>query len=87
MHSKNQFDTDLFIDRSNKLSMFATSKAPIKYVGKYNLQDERETDMIASRWRIFSFNHQIENPRLINLFPRCFSEIILLGAEPEEPQC
>ena len=47
---KNQFATDLLTDRSNNLAIFATSKTPIKYVGKFHLQVERETDMIASRW-------------------------------------
>ena len=67
---KNQFPTDLLIDRSNNLAIFGTSKAPIKYMGKFNLQDERETNMMASRWQMFSFNHQIENPRVINPRPR-----------------
>ena len=47
---KNQFASDPLIDRSNNLAIFATSKSPIKYVGKFNLQDDRETDMMASRW-------------------------------------
>ena len=50
---KNQFPTDLLNDRSNNLAIFGTSKAPIKYMGKFNLQDERETNMMASRWQVF----------------------------------
>ena len=83
---ENQFATNLLIDQSDNLVNFATSKAPIKCVGKFNLQDERETDMMASRWQMFSFNHQIENPRVINPCSRCFAELILLGTEPEELQ-
>ena len=84
---KNQFATDLLIDRSNNLAIFATSKTPIKYVGKFNLQDERETDMMSSRWQMFFFSHQIDNPRVINPCTRSFVELVLLGAEPEELQC
>ena len=50
---KIQFPTDLLIDRSNNLAIFGRSKAPIKYTGKFNLQDERETNMMASRWQVF----------------------------------
>ena len=82
-----QFADGLLIDRSSKLTIFAASKAPIKYVGKFNLQDERETYMMASRWQMVSFNHQIENPCVINPCPRRFTDLVLLGAEPEELQC
>ena len=81
---KNQFASDPLIDRSNNLAIFATSKGPIKYVGKFNLQDDRETDMMASRWQMFSFFHEIERPRVIKPCPRCFAELVLLGADPEE---
>ena len=43
--------------------------------------------MMASRWQMFSFNNQIENPHVINPCPSCFAEFILLGGEPEELQC
>ena len=56
---RNQFASDLLIDRSNNLSIFATSEGPIKYVGKFNLQDDREVNMMVSRWQIFSFFHEI----------------------------
>ena len=81
---KNQFVSDLLIDRSNNLAIFGTSKGPIKYVGKFNIQDDRETDMMASRWQIFSFFHDIERPRVIKPCPRCFAELVLLGADLEE---
>ena len=57
---KNQFTSDLLTDRSKNLAIFATSKVPIKYVGKSNLQDNRETNMMASRWQMFSFLHEVE---------------------------
>ena len=78
---KNYFASDFLIDRSNNL---ATSKGRIKHVGKFNLQDDRETDMMASRWQFFSFFHEIERPRVIKPCSMCFGELVLLGAEPEE---
>ena len=81
---KNQFASDLLADRLNNLAIFATSKGSIKYVGKFNLQDDRETDMMASRWQMFSFLHEIERPRVIKPYPRCFAELVLLDADPEE---
>ena len=81
---KNQFARDLLIDRSNTLAIFATIKGPIKYVGNFSFQDDRETDMMASRWEMFSFFHEIEQPRVIKPCPRCFTEFVLLGADPEE---
>ena len=81
---KNQFARDLLIDRSNTLAIFATIKGPIKYVGKFSLQDDREIDMMASRWQMFSFFHEIERPRVIKSCPRCFTEFVLLSADPEE---
>ena len=62
---KNQFASDPLIDRSNNPVIFATSKSSVKYVGKFSLQDNRETDMMASRWQMFSFFHENERPRII----------------------
>ena len=33
---------------------------------------------------MFSFFHEIERPRVIKPCPRCFAELVLLGADPEE---
>ena len=84
---KNKFATDLLIYSSNNLAILAASKSPIKNVEKFNMQDGREIHMMASRWQMFSFNNQIENPHVINPCPSCFAEFILLGGEPEELQC
>lgn len=83
---KNQFATDLLIDRSNKLAIFATSKEAIKYAGKFGIPDERENDMMAVRWHMFTFYHEIKNIRIIDPCPRCFAELVLLGADAEEIQ-
>ena len=76
-HPKNQFATDLLIDRSNNLTILATSKAPVKYVGKFNLQDEWEIDIMASRRQMFSFNHQIAHygKSLIFAFQELFARV------------
>ena len=81
---KNQFTSDLLTDKSKNLAIFATSKVPIKYVGKSNLQDNRETNMMASRWQMFSFLHEVEWPRVIKPCPRCFADLVLSIANPEE---
>ena len=41
---KNVFATDLCIPRENTIPIFATSKRPIEFFGKYNSRDEREND-------------------------------------------
>ncbi|CAB4002475.1 hypothetical protein DSY43_02735, partial [Paramuricea clavata] len=56
---KNMFATDLCIPRENTIPIFATSKGPIEFWGKYNSRDERENDMMSSRWNIFKFSVQI----------------------------
>jgi len=59
---KNQFSSDMCIERSNTIPFFATSKTDIEFIGKFNTRDERETDMMSSRWNTFYFLKQIENP-------------------------
>ena len=77
---KNQFSTDLCIDRNSTIPFFATSKSDIEYVGKFNLSDERESDMMddilfqqASRnspthRTLFKMFHKIDYGRCV---PRC----------------
>lgn len=76
---KNQFSTDMCIDRSNTIPFFATSKTDIEYIGKYNNRDQRETDMMSSRWMTFRFNRQIENPQFIEPCKHCFAKFIMAG--------
>ena len=63
--------------------IFATSKAPIAYVGKYNATDERETEMMAARWRVFTLSHQIPESQQRDMppCPHCFAELVLLGED------
>lgn len=77
---KNQYATDLAIDRKHSIPFFATSKSAIQYAGKFNAPDEKESDMMASRWQMFSFTFQIQNPRDLGECPRCFAELILTGS-------
>ena len=71
---KNLFSSDIVITRENSMLILATSKAAIEHVGKYNVKDQRETDMMSSRWWEFNFTHQIPKDKIkdLELCPRCF---------------
>jgi len=71
----NQFAIDLVITRENTLPFLSTSKAPIEFIGRYNCRDKRESEMMNSRWKVFSFKKQIENPR----DPHCFAKLVVQG--------
>ena len=77
---KNQFATDVCINTD--IPVFATSKAKIEFVGKYNTRDDRETEMMDVRWKIFEFTHRIPqvDQKIITPCPRCFTELVLLGS-------
>ena len=57
------YATDLVITRDNTLPIFATGKAPIEYTGRYHTRDERESDVMATRWKVFTFHDQYPGPR------------------------
>ena len=80
---KNQFVTDMVIDRTNTMPIFATSKGPIEFVGKYNIRDNKETDMMASRWRLFEFTVPIpkESMKILPPCPHCFSTLVIQGMD------
>ena len=49
------------------IPFFATSKSPIEYIGKDDVRDDLETEMMSSKWKVFSFKNQIspkKNKRL-----------------------
>ena len=75
---KNHFAKDLLI--SNDTTILATGSSSIKHVGKYNISDDRETEMMKFRWRVFEFIRRISESDVkeINPCPRCFSEIVLM---------
>ena len=54
---KSQYAHDIYLERDTPI--FATSKSRIKFVGKYNSSDARETETMEARWRTFEFIHQI----------------------------
>ena len=65
---KNHFDMDVCIDTD--IPIFATSKDVIKYRGSYNAEDQREDDMMASRWKV---------GKKMTPCPHCFAKLVLMG--------
>ena len=54
---KNQFATVVCI--KTDIPIFATSKAKIEFVGKHNMRDNRETEMMEFWWKVSEFRHGI----------------------------
>ena len=83
---RNQFSTDLKIPGENTIPFFATSKSPLEYLGKYNMRDERETERMASRWKVFTFHAQIPSEKVKNLVPcpYCFATLTKQGSEMDD---
>ena len=50
---KNIYARDIYLDRDTPI--FATGKAEIKYIGKFNTTDEIENEMMSVRWRLLKF--------------------------------
>ena len=74
---KSHYSKDLVFDRDTPV--FATSKFPLAFV-KNGAIDERETEMMSVRWRLFNFNYQIPREQLLTDFPSCstcFCRLIL----------
>ena len=80
---KNMYSTDMRIDRSNTIPFFAISKSEIEYVGKFNQRDERETDMMSSRWLTIKFSKPIENPQHMEPCTKCFSKMVMSGSDDD----
>ena len=76
---KNHFSTDVTIERDTPV--FATSKSVIKFKGNYNSQDQAEDEMMASRWKVFTFSHSIPEDQQKDVAPcaNCFAKLVLLG--------
>ena len=75
---KNHFSSDVVID--SDIPIFATSKCPIIYKGTFNFEDECETEMMNSRWRMVHFKHVFEEKDQKNVAPygSCFAKLLLL---------
>jgi len=44
-----------------------------------NVRDERETDMMSSRWLTISFEKQIEDPKHVEPCGKWFSKLVMAG--------
>lgn len=53
---KNIYGENINITTDNVI--FATSKSMVKYQGSHNSSDERETEMMAVRWKNFEIYHR-----------------------------
>ena len=84
-HPKNMYATDLVITRDNTLPIFATGKSLIEYIRRYNTWDERESDMMATRWKVFTFYYQIpmSQAKHIPPCPHCFRKLAITGSEED----
>ena len=74
---KNHFAKDVVIDTD--VPIFATSKSPIIYKGPFNVEDERETDMMNSRWGIIKFKHVFvqKDHQKVKPCGSCFTKLVL----------
>ena len=73
---KTHFAKDICFERDTPI--FCTGKSPIIFI-KNGMIDNRETDMMACRWRVFYFNYQIPRKRQREIPPcsKCFCNFIL----------
>ena len=61
--------------------IFATGKSRITYVGRYQSTDERETEMMSVRWKVYELFQQIPEHEQKNIPPcgKCFAQLVFLG--------
>ena len=73
---KNQFATD--VCTKTDIPIIATSKAKIGFVGKRNMRDNRETEMMDDQWKVFKLHHTNPQNKQKNIVPcpRCFTKSI-----------
>ena len=78
---KPQYAHKIYLERDTPI--FATSKAKVKFVGKYNSSDSCETEMMEAQWHTFEFTHQIAQTDQKTIPPcgRCFDELVMLGRD------
>lgn len=76
---KNHYAKDICIDHD--IPIFATGKSRITYIGRYQTADERETEMMSVRWKVFDFNYQIPENEQKSVPPcgKCFAKLVFLG--------
>ena len=75
---KTHYAKDIVFDKDTPI--FCTGKQPIIYI-KSGVIDQRETDMMSVRWKIFHFNVRIDkqNQKEIPKCTKCFARFILEG--------
>ena len=73
---KTSYSEEILFEKDTPI--FATSKAPITFV-KNGVLDDRETEMMNVRWRMFSFRFQIplEKQKAVPICARCFASLLL----------
>ena len=66
---KTHYAKDIVFDKDTPIFLFI----------KNGVIDQRETDMMAVRWKIFHFNVSIDeqNQKEIRKFAKCFTSLIL----------
>ena len=75
---KNEYKRNIVL--SNDTPIFATSGSEIVYV-KHGELNCHETDMMARRWKVFTFSYQIDDQDAIDIksCPVCFAKFALNG--------
>ena len=73
---KTNYSKDIEFTRDTPV--FATAKAPISFI-KGSVMDDRETEMMSVRWRIFTFRHQfsLEEQKTVSPCGFCFAKMLL----------
>lgn len=73
---KTNYSKDIEFTRDTPV--FATAKAPIAFI-KGSIMDDRETEMMNVRWRMFTFKHQFQLSEQKTISPcgQCFAKLLL----------
>ena len=73
---KTHYAKDIVFDEDTPI--FCSGKQPLLFL-KHGIIDQTETEMMAVRWRVFKFTHQIsqEQQQDIPVCPKCFARFIL----------
>lgn len=75
---KNHFARDVCI--KNDIPILATGKSAVRHMER-NISDDRETEMMEIRWKVFKFTVRIrdEDVKEIPVCLKCFADLVLLG--------
>lgn len=75
---KSHFCKDIIFDKDTPI--FCTSKHELVYIQSGGI-DEKETEMMQVRWRVFSLHSQIKQSeqKSVPPCPRCFANFIMFG--------